>query len=274
MSIFKNTPYCIVVDNGSENILELKKLCSRLKVECISLKNNLGIAGAQNIGIKKAIEAGADYVWISDQDTIYPNDFLSTMLNELKGRQDSNNIAAIGPSFYDNLKGKRYPFERFTPWKKSLPISNETTEVSQLIASGMIIPAKAFKEIGLKNEALFIDWVDFEWCWRATFLGWKILGTGKIIIEHHLGDETVSFFGRTVTLRSPFRHYHMIRNGVYLALYSPYLKWQNRLEIFLISIRWLIAYPLLAKRDKMTHLNLCYKAFWHGLSAKLSSISE
>jgi len=42
------------------------------------------------------------------------------------------------------------------------------------------------------NEDLFIDWVDFEWCWRARKKGYKIIGNANVVITHQLGDAAVT----------------------------------------------------------------------------------
>ena len=36
-----------------------------------------------------------------------------------------------------------------------------------------IINNNIILDVGLMDESLFIDWVDFEWCWRAKSKGYK-----------------------------------------------------------------------------------------------------
>lgn len=63
---------------------------------------NLGIAGAQNKGIELAIKEKAKYVAIFDQDSVVPNNYVSSMLERLK-RADKvfGNVGMIGPRIYD-----------------------------------------------------------------------------------------------------------------------------------------------------------------------------
>src|SRR4051812_11046424 len=46
----------------------------------VRLGQNMGVAAAQNKGISLALSEGADYIWLSDQDTVYPSGFVSGML--------------------------------------------------------------------------------------------------------------------------------------------------------------------------------------------------
>ena len=79
-SIARQTPHVILVDNTPGTH---KGVATSEDVQCITLGDNLGIATAQNIGIRQALSQGADLVWLSDQDTIYPVNFLTDMLKAL-----------------------------------------------------------------------------------------------------------------------------------------------------------------------------------------------
>lgn len=97
-SIVVNTCNYIIVDNNSLNIEQLIDLYPN---NIISLNENLGIASAQNIGIKYAKENNADYVWLSDQDAIYPDNYIESTSILIQDLLSSNKeFAVIGPSFY------------------------------------------------------------------------------------------------------------------------------------------------------------------------------
>lgn len=49
---------------------------------------NLGGAGGFNFGMKKAVELGADYIWIMDDDCIVHKDSLESLLNFAKEQND------------------------------------------------------------------------------------------------------------------------------------------------------------------------------------------
>src|SRR5260221_13271795 len=58
----------VVVDNGSQENLRLPKYSFNLKI--LESKENLGFSGGHNLGIKYALENGANYVLVLNNDII------------------------------------------------------------------------------------------------------------------------------------------------------------------------------------------------------------
>lgn len=215
----------IIIVNNNLNEYEYKKKTSIIKV--LNLYDNKGIAYAQNIGINIAINEGADFILTSDQDTIYPDNFVKEMLDFYDKYKNHYKIGAISPLFRDlNSKRKIEPvlILKNKKIKKVYDVNslNECAIVSHVISSGMIIPASVLKEIGLMKEELFIDWVDTEWCWRARESGYEILQNTRVIINHHHGDNSIKFAKFTLINHNDRRKYYRFRNGLYLLLYGKY----------------------------------------------------
>lgn len=129
------------------------------------MPGNIGIAAAQNYGVRYAIENNFDYLFFLDQDSISP----ANIINELLLQYDylcSNfmTVGAIGPRAFNRCENKEYRGNV----KKGKKINNEITEVSELISSASLIAISNFEKVGLMDETLFIDGVDHEWCWRAN----------------------------------------------------------------------------------------------------------
>ena len=80
-SITRQTSHVVLVDNTPG---QQEALAGPEGVQRVTLGDNIGIAAAQNIGIRTALEQGADAVWLSDQDTVYPPQFLIDMLAALQ----------------------------------------------------------------------------------------------------------------------------------------------------------------------------------------------
>jgi rhamnosyltransferase len=238
--------------------------------EIIYLNDNYGIAYAQNVGIKKALEENVDYILLSDQDTIYPLDYIEKMLECFK----EDKVAAAGPLFIDAHTGKVQFFVKkgLIGFKKVYPKTGKH-EVLQLIASGTIINVKSIQEIGLMKEELFIDWVDMEWCWRATKKGFKIIGNADVVIEHFHGEKSKEFLGKNITLKSYVRNYYTIRNGIYLALYSNVLDIYRRTLLFFKTFRNIFLFSVLSN-DIFLNFKYTLKGFYHGLIGKLGKLDE
>lgn len=271
LRILDNDVSVIVVDNGSDNLAEIIDALP-ISVTLLDLGENVGIAKAQNLGAKNAFDAGADYIWLSDQDTLYPSDFAFKMLEVVsKAEEDGVVFGAIGPTFFELNRQRVEPFVKFAPWGRRFSPDKGLNKVAHLIASGMIISKKSFQAIGPKREDLFIDWVDLEWCWRANAKGYQVYGTGDVEIQHNLGDLMVKVANKQISIRSPFRHYFIIRNGMYLCLHYKLLPFGARLHYLLLTLVTSMVYPVLAPSNKWEHLKVNALALWHGLIGRLGS---
>lgn len=266
-SICKDVRNIYLVDNGSNNFEFNEKIDN---VKFIKLEENMGIAYAQNIGIKEAVKNNAEYILLSDQDTVYPEDYISKMI---KTFSFDENICAITPLFKD-AHGKKCNdgfFKKSFFFTKQFFPEKGYYEVFHTIASGKLIKAQCLNDIGLMDEDLFIDWVDYEWCWRARNKGYKIIGNADVLIEHQLGDDSKDIGFREVNLRSPIRHYYITRNAFHLALRDKSLDILHRITLFFKSFRYIIGYPILSK-PHLTHLKYVLLGFWHGITGKLGKL--
>lgn len=241
-------------------------------ISIIPMHANKGIAHAQNTGMENARKNGADFILLSDQDTLYPENYVQNMIHCI---DDPKTTAAVAPLFRDTQTGSekgvfyrsdRMTFQKFVPQKGIY-------EVAQAIASGMILNVPSLEKIGMMDESLFIDWVDFEWCWRARAHGYTILGNADVTITHRLGDSAKNIAFRQVNLRSPIRHYYITRNAFHLALRCPALSRMHRCVLFLKSLRYLVAYPILSK-PHLTHLFYVLLGFWHAVTKRLGKLQR
>jgi rhamnosyltransferase len=136
----------------------------------------------------------------------------------------------------------------------------------------MIIPSRVFSGVGLMDEKLFIDWVDIEWCWRARARGYVIIGCADIVIQHYLGNTLKKFGLKSYYIRSPIRHYYMIRNAIYLSLRSKDISFGTRVYLVVKSFRYLIGFTIVGEAH-WKHFVYCLKGFYHGMIQRLGQYS-
>lgn len=268
-SLIEQLDKLFIVNNSPVKPVVFEEL-KKHKIEIIHLSQNMGIAYAQNIGIKKAIEEGAEFILLSDQDTIYPENYVYEMLKCFEDEK----VAAAGPMFVDTHTGERQLFvviDRFK-FKKMYPQYGKH-EVSQLIASGTIIKVSALKDIGLMREDFFIDWVDMEWCWRAIKKGYKLIGNADVVIYHQHGEKSSKLLKRHITLKKPWRYYYTIRNGIYLSLHSDLLNPFLRFILFLKVFRNALVYPILTE-PHFQSLRYSLLGLLHGIIGKLGKLED
>ncbi len=273
--LYSQVERIIIVDNTERiNIFTGFKYKNDKKIILICLGENLGIAKAQNIGMKKALELGAEYILLSDQDTLFPYDYVNNMLDIYVDISRKYKVGAIGPIFFDEIKQETsiILLEGICFLKKEIP-KKGIYFCSYLIASGKIIPKEVLDNVGLMREELFIDWVDVEWCWRARSKGYKIVCTADVKINHTLGEKTINFLGKKRTLRSYIRHYYMIRNATYLLLYEKHINIKQKTYLLIKIIRWLIGLPIISS-PRLTNLKFCIKGLIHGAKRKLGKYKD
>lgn len=256
-SITAQVRYCIIINNGIGSF----NFSAYNNVIYIELGYNYGIAYAQNKGIKRALELNSDYILLSDQDTIYPEHYVSDIFSY----SSSFIYDVLCPVFFDNIKNEYSPI-MLTKFSYTNNIS-KPTYVEHTIASGTIIKASIISRVGMMDERLFIDYVDFEWCWRLKNMNMKILCVPQVIINHALGDGYKKILGLKVTIRSNFRYYYMLRNGCYLALFCNNLKFYERILLLKKTFKLSIAVFLLRSNKKTIFLII--KAWFWGFYKKL-----
>ncbi|GIU15116.1 glycosyltransferase [Shewanella morhuae] len=208
----------IIVDNNSYN----KNCYSSLHLEGLNFdlvlnERNLGIAKAQNIGIKKALSEGADVICFFDQDSVVPKRYKFLLEKTI-----SENIIFC-PLAINSLTNE--PFPSFLITKIGLPKSIYPSEdktnrliVDLAISSGLSVPANVFHEVGLMKSELFIDYVDFEWMFRTKSYGITAICLTDIHMYHSVGLGNRKYKGMGI-IHNPFRNYYKQRNPFYLLSY-------------------------------------------------------
>lgn len=272
-SLLVNVSQVIIVDNGSSNLDTLRKLKFD-NAEFHYLNENKGIAYAQNYGVDIALNNyDADFLFFSDQDTIFPKDIVKKLIScyDLHNGSDGAPVAVVSPFFKDHRNGYIHPSVSLNIFTSSKVITVKNgcdLFPSHVIASGMLVPKEAWLDVGSFREDLFIDWVDTEWCWRARSLGYTIVQTPSVMISHELGYGQKNFAGRSVTIHNSFRNYYKIRNSVYLMFYSKY-SFRYRYHLFFHSVKNIV-FEILYSKNKKKSCGVVYKAVLDAFQSKMS----
>lgn len=209
--------HVIVVDNGSPMRPQVDP-----PARLIALARNLGIAAAQNRGVRAAFEGGAQQVLLLDQDSRPEPGMVATLQATLAAAEAGDaRVAVAGPLIVDP-EGRSEGFVRFRDGRYVAIVpeaGDRWTGCDLLIASGSLIPRAAWDDIGPMAEELFIDKVDTDWCLRAAWRGWRLIGVPAARLRHRLGQRQIRlWFGRwrSLALHPPFRYYYIWRNGLLL----------------------------------------------------------
>ena len=167
----------IVVDNGSTN-----DSVSRIRTEypdllVLETGSNLGFAGGNNVGIRFALERGADYIWLLNNDTIAAPEALSRLLE--KALTDSRIGAVASICYYadDPEKIEAWGGARVNLWigfGRNSTRPRDDDWFHSLNGTSLLITREALQDAGLFDEGFFLYWEDTEFCMRLRKRGWRI----------------------------------------------------------------------------------------------------
>lgn len=275
-AIIPQVSFSVIVDNGSgaHALDSIRSRCGGSVVQ-IPLEENLGIAAAQNIGIVQAKKMGADYILLSDQDSLPHHSMVSALLAAAENIQATGkSLACVGPRYLDDRQQNPPPFIRVSGLKLercSCPTEDSVVPVDYLIASGCLIPVTVLDQVGGMREDLFIDYVDIEWGLRARRYGFQSYGVCAAKMSHSLGDQPVRFLGKNLPLHSPLRHYYHFRNAV--LLYKE--QWVPRSWKLVDGWRLLLKYGFYSAfaKPRREHWYMMTLGVWHGLLAKTGKLT-
>jgi rhamnosyltransferase len=247
----------VIVDNGSANPAPLEKL------NTIFLGENLGIAAAQNAGIQHCLEQGAGIVVFFDQDSVIEADFVEALVGPvIDGR---TKIAA--PVFFDSKQGFAYPIVRFSKYgfrTKFDPLQMDGPLITNVvISSGTAVAVDVFAVAGVMNAAMFIDYVDTEWCLRCFAHGYTVRVDPQVTMRHSIGDRTISLGRFKVPIHSSLRRYYRIRNSFMLLRLAHVPKLLALREIAFSVIHQLLILMVVSPRTP--YVTIALRALWHGL---------
>lgn len=202
----------------------------------IHCETNVGIAKAQNLGLKTLFDKGVEYAFLLDQDSLFTPAIAGELLQQFVALEKKHPIAAIGPSIYCQFSDC---IDQGV-LQKGQKVSDNLKEVKQIIASGMLLSKHAFERVGEKESSLFIDGVDHEWCWRARSKGMVIYQSLSACMPHRQGDDRVKVYGITFKQGAPIRLYYQFRNVLILSRrsYVP-LYWKLR-HVCAIPLRYIV----------------------------------
>lgn len=244
-----------------ENTPDSQKKYSTKDLQVISSKiiilgggNNIGIGSALNQGAKWLLNNGYDYLITFDQDSSFGPD----MLRQYKKNVSENKNSEIGIFGSNYISNEKLAYEN----ENNFLIANEC------ITSGSIFHKSIFQKGLFFDENLFIDAVDFEYCYRAyKKANLKTAIITNIVLNHKIGYSDKSFLSKISDNYSAFRTYYLIRNQIYIWRKYPDLfgfKRKIHLVVKYIGLRYISV--LFFENNKFSKLKSITKGIRQGLS--------
>jgi len=232
----------------------------RADVHVVPLHNNRGYAGNNNIGIGLAVEHGAEWVFVLNDDVIVAPDAIANLVAAANGEPL---IGIVGPLVFHAdepqvVQSAGGVITRF--WTAKHARQNELDggqfstphPVDWISGCAIMIRRAVIESIGMIDERFFLYWEEVEWCVRAAQAGWTVLHVPAARIWHK-GVQRNYRPGPSVT-------YYSTRNHLLLlsARRAPFIA---RLAVWSQIVRTLVSWTVRPKwRGKRPHRD----AMWEG----------
>lgn len=253
----------IVVDNNST-----EGSGERIKNEFpqhiyIQNKENLGFAEGNNVGIRRAIEENADYVWILNNDVIVKPDSLT----ELVGAAEKfDRIGILGSKIYyypDNQKIFSAG-AKIIPWSgKSVSFGQDELdngqydkirEVDYISGCSLFVSANMLNEIGLLDKRYFMYYEEADLAVRARRRKWKVMYIPASVVWHKHAS--------TVKKYNLLPEYYLTRN--HLLFMRKNYPWFFPLA-FIRSLRYnLLSHLLRGRKPYLRNALAAYRDYFCG----------
>ena len=268
--------HVFLVDNDSsdDSFTKLKKDQESGKfnvgLTCIQSGGNLGCAGGNNVGIKRAYEQGFDYYWMLNNDTYVDPDALSTLVEVI---ENDKKVGIVGSKiYYADTKLLWFAGGSVNPYigtSKMIGIEeedkgqyDEQKEVDFIVGCSMLFSREVIESIGYLEEDYFIYYEDTDWNLRAKKAGWKIVYVPTSIIYHKESSSTKS------SDLSPYYAYYLIRNGyLMVSRVNANYKWMAFMYLFIRILKFHILY-VLKSNNKIRRSSMILKGALHALTNK------
>lgn len=207
--------HVLVVDNGSTDDSVARIRTAHPDIPVLETGRNLGFSGGCNVGIRRALDDGANYVWLLNNDTMVDPQALSSMVAEAEADPRAGAVGSVlyhmdNPSVVQAWGGGKVSFwsGRTRHHQTQVP----STELHYLTGASILIRRRALEEVGLLDEStFFMYWEDTDFSFRLRKAGWRLAvadqsrvfhkehaatGKGSPLLDYYFNESAVRFFRR------------------------------------------------------------------------------
>ncbi|MDA8153518.1 MAG: glycosyltransferase [Acidithiobacillus sp.] len=215
-------PEVVVVDNGStdDSVACIRAAAAHLgfPVTILETGSNLGFGGGCNVGIRHALEQGADYLWLLNTDAIPHPDALRSLVEAME--RDAQ-VGAVGSVIYDLERPEHIQTWGGGQVHLRLGVTHhhrhpvKAGQLHYLTACSLLLRGVSLAQTGLFDEkTFFMYWEDADLCLRLRQKGWNLAVAERSLVWHR----TSSSLGRTHPLKD---YYVTISVGHFQRRYAP-----------------------------------------------------
>ncbi len=241
----------ILVDNGSSE--PLPELSARVHV--LRNQENLGFAEGNNRGIAYALERGAEYLFLLNNDTLVDQEILNAF-KEAAALYPDAGVFGAKIYYYDDpatlwYAGGEVLLDSGRCYHVGCTESDlekkweEIKDTGYACGCALFIRAEVVQQVGLMHPQFFLMWEEIDWCFRIRAAGYRCLFVPNARVWHKI---SASFEGGN---RGPLWQYFYSRNRLLFlkrhhpAFFSTAILWRE-----IGSLVFRLCNPRLDKKER------------------------
>ena len=182
----------IVLDNHTSDGSVAAIEANYPDVQIINIENNRGYAGNNNVGIAAAIDQGADWIFVLNEDTILAPDCIFQLVEVA---ESDPRIGIVGPMVYHfdepeiiqtagGLFDKHLRGEHVAQNELDTGQFTQPHAVDWISGCGIMVRREVIQDVGMIDERFFYYVEEAEWCLRAKRAGWQIMHVPQAKLWH------------------------------------------------------------------------------------------
>jgi GT2 family glycosyltransferase/glycosyltransferase involved in cell wall biosynthesis len=240
----------VVVDNGSTDDSATVIRRQHPEVTVLEAGRNLGFTGGSNLALRWALERGADYALLLNNDTDVSAGFLTLIVG---AAESDPRIAIASPLIlYHDRPDTIWSAGGRIDWRHGSAamiglnepdagqFGGAPRDVDFVTGCALLVKAEVMRRVGLLDERFFMYYEDTEWCVRAQRAGYCTVVVPQARIWHKISP--------VAREASPRVHYLMTRNrllflratraGISSWLYTLFGDYARTLVSWSVRPRW------------------------------------
>lgn len=236
----------VVIDNNSNDssieIIESYK--KNIQIKLIKGNTNLGFCKACNIG---ALNAEGEFIFITNQDVIFPPEFFSKLINIYNNLKKEKEIILSPAIVFENHTIHYFGAENhflgfsYTPnLGQKLPKEKVVNPTQRISGGSLFIKKSLFLDKGAFDSHFFMYYEDTDFSLRMLRNGLKMYTTNDPFLIHQKEDWTIS----------DFRYYLLERNR-FILLIKNINNLKKLVPFLLITEVILILHSVVIKKFKL-----------------------
>ena len=190
----------VCVDNGSSDS-SAEAVAGRFpEVELVRNAQNLGYAAGNNAGIRRALDRGADWVWLVNNDVVVEPGAVAALEAAAVVRPDAG-VLACKVFFAEPPDRLWYAGGRFNLLlgysgrqdgygERDDGRFDLLRDVERATGAAMAVSRAAIERVGLLDEDLFAYVEDVEWCLRIRRSGFAVVFAPEARVRHRVSAST------------------------------------------------------------------------------------